>query len=71
MAKTEQIRASIANMDSEIVKDALSIILAKDSAQKDINTTKTEVHSNYNNFAQAILSLKRQYKFPELDFFSV
>ena len=41
MAKTEQIRASIANMDSEIVKDALSIILAKDSAQKDINTTKT------------------------------
>ena len=71
MAKTEQIRASIANMDSEIVKDALSIILAKDSVQNDINTPKTEVHSNYNNFAQAILSLKRQYKFPELDFFSV
>lgn len=70
MAKAEQIRSCIANMDSEIVKDALSIILAKEPAQA-AETAKTEIVSNYKNFAQAILALKRQYKFPELNLFTV
>ena len=70
MAKAEQIRSCIANMDSEIVKDALSIILAKEPAQA-AGTAKTEIASNYKNFAQAILALKRQYKFPELNLFTV
>lgn len=69
MTKIEQIRASLANMDSEIIKDTLSIILAKESVKTD--TAKTEISSNYKNFAQAILSLKSKYKFAELDFFSV
>lgn len=67
MTKIEQIRASLANMDSEIIKDTLSIILAKESVKTD--TAKTEISSNYKNFAQAILSLKSKYKFAELDFF--
>ncbi len=70
MAKTEQIRAAIANMDGEIVKDALSIILAKEPAQT-ASAARTEIASNYKNFAQAILALKRQYKFQELNLFSV
>ena len=70
MAKTEQIRAAIANMDGEIVKDALSIILAKEPAQT-ASAARTEIPSNYKNFAQAILALKRQYKFQELNLFSV
>lgn len=69
MAKVEQIRASISNMDEDIVKDALSILLAKEPAQT--VSTKTEISSNYKNFAQAILALKNKYKFPELNYFSV
>lgn len=69
MSKQEQIRASIENMNDSLVKDALSIILSKESAQP--ATIKNEISSNYKNFAQAILSLKNKYKFPELDYFSV
>ena len=70
MAKAEQIRSCIANMDSEVVKDALSIILAKEPQQSSV-AAKTEIASNYKNFAQAILALKKQYKFPELNLFTV
>lgn len=70
MAKAEQIRSCIANMDSEVVKDALSIILAKEPQQSS-GAAKTEIASNYKNFAQAILALKKQYKFPELNLFTV
>lgn len=70
MAKAEQIRSCIANMDSEVVKDALSIILAKEPQQSS-GAAKTEITSNYKNFAQAILALKKQYKFPELNLFTV
>lgn len=69
MSKQEQIRASIANMSESLVKDALSIILSKESSQP--APIKNEINSNYKNFAQAILSLKNKYKFPELDYFSV
>ena len=71
MAKIEQIRASLAGIDSETVKDALSIILAKESSSAGSNIQRTENSANYKNFAQAILALKKQYKFPELNFFSV
>lgn len=70
MAKAEQIRSCIANMDSEVVKDALSIILAKEPQQSSL-AAKTEIASNYKNFAQAILALKKQYKFHELNLFTV
>lgn len=69
MSKQEQIRASIENMNDSLVKDALSIILSKESAQP--ATIKNEINSNYKNFAQAILSLKNKYKFPELNYFLV
>lgn len=69
MDKAEEIRATIANVDSEIIKDALSIILAKEPSQS--IRQKNGIDSTYKNFAQVILSLKKQYKFPELNFFSV
>ena len=68
MAKEEEIRASIDDMDSEILKDTLAILLAKTNPTQ--NITKTEIQTNYQNFAQAILDLKRKYKFPELNNFS-
>ena len=70
MAKIEQIRASLAGIDSETVKDALSIILAKESSSAGSNIQRTENSANYKNFAQAILDLKKNYKFPELNAFT-
>lgn len=68
MSNEEQIRSSINNVDSEVLKDTLAILLAKNdntgSIQKSSNT------SNYKNFAQAILDLKKNYKFPELNAFT-
>ena len=68
MSNEEKIRSSINNVDSEVLKDTLAILLAKNdntgSIQKSSNT------SNYKNFAQAILDLKKNYKFPELNAFT-
>lgn len=68
MSKEEEIRASIANIDTEVLKDTLAILLAKDTITPTIATS--EIRNNYKNFAQAILDLKNKYKFPELDFFT-
>lgn len=68
MAKEEEIRASIENMDPEVLKDTLAILLAKNTPSQ--NIVKNEAQSNYQNFAQAILDLKRKYKFPELNNFT-
>lgn len=68
MAKEEEIRASIENMDPEVLKDTLAILLAKNSPSQ--NIVRNETQSNYQNFAQAIIDLKRKYKFPELNNFT-
>ena len=69
MSKTEQIRASINNMDAELVKDALSILLAKEPVQSE--KIKNEITAYYKNFAQAVIALKKKYNFPELNLFTV
>lgn len=69
MSKEEQIRASIDNVNTEVLKDTLAILLAKNTNTPSVNVN-TENNANYKNFAQAILDLKRKFKFPELDFFT-
>lgn len=67
MSKEEQIRFSIENMDTNILKDSLAILLSKDvTPQNNNNYSQTE----YKNFAQAILDLKKKYTFPELNAFT-
>lgn len=68
MAKEEEIRASIENIDPEILKDTLAILLSQNSMNT--NSLKPEIQTNYKNFAQAVLDLKKKYNFPELNFFS-
>lgn len=68
MSKEEQIRSSIDHVDSEILKDTLALLLAKNDNA--VSTQKNTITSNYKNFAQAILDLKKNYKFPELNAFS-
>jgi len=65
----EKIRASINEMDEDIVKDTLAILLSKNSAPISESQNVTQ-KTDYKNFAQAILDLKRKYKFQELDLFS-
>ncbi|MCQ2584677.1 MAG: hypothetical protein MJ185_03730 [Treponema sp.] len=68
MAKEEEIRASIENIDPEILKDTLAILISQNSMNT--NSLKPEIQTNYKNFAQAVLDLKKKYNFPELNFFS-
>lgn len=68
MSKEEQIRASIENIDSEILKDTLAILLSQNIESQ--QTQQTSISNNYSNFAQAIINLKKNYKFPELNFFT-
>ena len=68
MPNEEQIRNSINEIDSDILKDTLAILLAKNNNVS--NNQHISVSDDYKNFAQAILSLKQKYNFPELNFFS-
>lgn len=68
MPKEEQIRASIDNIDAEVLKDTLAILLSQNTPSQPVQ--KNEVQGNYKNFAQAILDLKKKYKFPELNHFT-
>ena len=68
MSKEEQIRATIDGMDIDILKDTLAILLAGNNAS--VPAKSSELRGDFQNFAQAILELKRKYKFPELDYFS-
>jgi hypothetical protein len=61
--KEEEIRTAIDGMDETTLKDTLALLLSEGSSvQPDIQTAQPE----YANFAQALLSLKKKYKFPEL-----
>lgn len=68
MSKEKQIRASIDNIDAEVLKDTLAILLAQNTTSQPVQ--RNEVQGNYKNFAQAIIDLKKKYKFPELNNFS-
>lgn len=68
MNKEEEIRSSIDKMDSETLKDTLSILLSSNVSKNNQNP-ETSV-TQYKNFAQLILDMKKQYNFHELDLFS-
>lgn len=69
MDKEEKIRTSLNEMDAEILKDAMSILLSSNTST--VNQSESiQMKSDYKNFAQAILDLKKKFKFPELNFFT-
>lgn len=68
MSKEEQIRASINNIDSDILKDTLAILLSKN--ENIVTDQREENKVQYHNFAQAIMDLKNRFDFPELNYFS-
>ena len=68
MSKEEKIRSTINEIDTEILKDTLAILLSKNNTVQ--NKPMTETTSAYKNFAQAILDLQKKYKFPELQLFT-
>lgn len=68
MNKEEEIRSSIDKMDSETLKDTLSILLSSNVSKNNQNP-ETSV-AQYKNFAQLILDMKKKYNFHELDLFS-
>jgi hypothetical protein len=68
MANIEKIRTSISNVDGEVLKDTLAILLSsKNSATT--NSTRSANSpdvQNFDNFAQVISWLKSKYDFQEL-----
>lgn len=68
MNRTEEIRASIDNMDYEVLKDTVAILLSNNVTVS--SSTAVNPSSDYKNFAQAIIDLKNKYNFHELDLFS-
>ncbi len=72
MANVEKIRTAISNIDGEVLKDTLAILLSSgngsgESSVKSINSSDV---NKFDNFAQAISWLKKKYKFQELEAFS-
>jgi hypothetical protein len=63
----EDIRAALESMDTGLVTDALALLLAEKKEPARIAETLTP---EFDNFAQAILFLKKNYDFAELDSFS-
>ena len=66
--KEEEIRTAIDGMNETTLKDTLALLLADNSTstQAAVQTTQPA----YANFAQALLALKKKYKFPELTLFT-
>ena len=73
MAKEEQIRKAIDNLDETTAKDALALLLADTSSGTKTQTANNPTNQEagqFANFAQAILWLKSKYKFQELNAFT-
>lgn len=68
MSRMEEIRASIDNMDYEVLKDTVAILLSNNVSAS--SSVAVKPSSDYRNFAQAIIDLKNKYDFHELDLFS-
>lgn len=72
MSQVEQIRSAINNLDSEVAKDTLALLLAAKEGTSSIKTSiqNNNIDGNFNNFAQIINYLKSKYKFQELSLFT-
>ncbi len=68
MGKKEEIRAALQNSSPEIVMDALALLLADGSGPSQ-ESAKGSI-PELSNFAQAIHFFKKNYDFPELDYFT-
>jgi hypothetical protein len=63
----ENIRAALESMDARLVTDALALLLAEKKEPAQFAETLTP---EFDNFAQAIIFLKKNYEFAELDLIS-
>jgi hypothetical protein len=63
--REEQINAVLEDMDSELVREALAILLAEEREQPPAAAVP-----EFENFARAVLFLKENYDFAELELFS-
>lgn len=72
MANAEKIRTTISNIDDEVLKDTLAILLSSGnvSGGNSVKSADSNDVNKFDNFAQAISWLKKKYKFQELDAFS-
>ena len=68
--KPEQIRQILDGMSVEVVKDVAAMLLAQGHASDTSAKKKIIDSSDFKNFSQAIVYLKRNYKFKELDRFT-
>lgn len=66
--KPEEIRSAIDNLSIEQMKDVLSIVLAEAKPSSQVIAGKD--NPELVNFAQAIIFLKQNYDFEELDYFN-
>ena len=65
--KEEEIRTAIDGMNETTLKDTLALLLSESTS---VQTTVQTAQPDYANFAQALLALKKKYKFPELTLFT-
>lgn len=72
MANVEKIRTAISNIDGEVLKDTLAILLSSGngSGESSVKSANSSDVNKFDNFAQAISWLKKKYKFQELEAFS-
>jgi hypothetical protein len=66
--KEEEIRTAIDGMDGSALKDTLALLLSENSSS--VQPAVQTAQPDYANFAQALLALKKKYKFPELTLFT-
>lgn len=66
--KEEEIRSAIEGVSREALADALAIVLAEGSAPSQAAAGMTK--PDLSNFAQAVMYLKKNYGFEELDLFT-
>lgn len=67
--KAEEIRSAIDSIPQETLADALTLLLAEGKAP--VQTAAGTDRPELANFAQALIYMKKNYDFPELDYFSI
>lgn len=66
--KATEIKAVLQNMNRETVEDALSLLLSENAVGT--QSSQPAARGDFINFAQAIMYLKKHFKFAELDLFT-
>ena len=66
----EHIMAVLEDTDAGLVREALALFLAEDAQTPSLESDHLRETPEFGNFAQAIMFLKKNYAFAELDLFS-